>query len=219
MWRATVSTRTAPPAAHSKSGGSSEWTTKGHREVLVSSSAKGRGLAASALPYALPLLCPWSHRAGCEPQARCRYGSRLLVRGGGGCSGAEVSEHHQRRTIEHLCEALLLQVFYGGRRLPLLGYLAPHYTVDVDDLRFRLTAGGCETRILPSVVNATSPPAGHHLVPFGDLILDDVADVGERDLFLGELSQVALAMVGLFFRPFMLDEVSGHQRFHRVYLS
>jgi hypothetical protein len=43
MWLTTGSTRTTPPAAYSKCGGSSEWTTRAHREVLASSSAKGRG--------------------------------------------------------------------------------------------------------------------------------------------------------------------------------
>src|SRR5215203_3716538 len=53
MLRATVSTRTAPQAASSKCGGSSGWTNRAHREVLASSSAKGRSCYIPALPLAL----------------------------------------------------------------------------------------------------------------------------------------------------------------------
>src|SRR5919112_4365208 len=77
----------------------------------------------------------------------------------------------------YLCEALLLQGCDGACPLPLLGYLAPLYAVDIDDLVRRPSTGRRETLVLPPIVDTTSRPAGHHLIAFGDLILDDVADL------------------------------------------
>src|SRR5215217_6433148 len=77
----------------------------------------------------------------------------------------------------YLCKALLLQGCDGACPLPLLGYLAPLYAVDIDDLVRRPSTGRCETLVLPPIVDTTSRPAGHHLIAFGDLILDDVADL------------------------------------------
>jgi hypothetical protein len=109
----------------------------------------------------------------------------------------------------YLCEALLLQVCEGACTLPLLGYLAPLYAVDVDNLPRGPSTGRCETLVLPPIVDATSHPACHHLIVFGDLILDDVADVGEGGLFLGNYPQVALAVVRFLVSGMMIDKVGA----------
>jgi hypothetical protein len=108
-----------------------------------------------------------------------------------------------------LCEALLLQGCDGTCLLPLLGYLAPLYAVDLDNLVRGSSTGRCETLVLFPIVDATSRRAGHHLILFGDLIVDDVADVGEGTLFFGNYPQVALAVVRFLVSGMMIDEVGA----------
>src|SRR5829696_3493142 len=72
---------------------------------------------------------------------------------------------------------------------------------------------------MPTIVDATSRPACHHLIVFGDLILDDVADVGEGTLFFGNHPQVALAVRLLAGPQVVIDKVGGHHLLHCVQVS
>ena len=59
------------------------------------------------------------------------------------------------------------------------------YALDEDGQRLVLFTGGHETEPLCPVMDRALCEACHHLVPFGHLLLDDVADVGEGCMIAG----------------------------------
>src|ERR671911_860095 len=77
-----------------------------------------------------------------------------------------------------LLQALLRKLCQTAPLAPLLGDLASHYAVDEDKQRFELFASGHQAHPLASVMDSACGEGSHHLVPFGQLLLDDVAGVG-----------------------------------------
>src|SRR5215204_2383543 len=75
----------------------------------------------------------------------------------------------------------------------ILGDLASHYAVDEDKQRIELLAGGHQAHPLSSVMDRACGEGSHHLLPFGQLLLDDIAGVGVGSMILGVCPQVAFA--------------------------
>src|SRR5215217_5395700 len=98
-----------------------------------------------------------------------------------------------------LLQTLLRQLCEAAALGPLVGDLASHYTVDENKQRFELLAGGDQTHTLASVMGRAYGEGSHHLVPFGQLLLDDISGVGVGGMILGECPQVALASRGNYF--------------------
>src|ERR671910_2822471 len=92
-----------------------------------------------------------------------------------------------------LLEALLRMLCETAPLGPLLGDLASHYAVDEDKQRFELLAGGHQAHPLASVMDSACGEGSHHLVPFGQLLLDHIAGVGVGTMILGVCPQVAFA--------------------------
>jgi hypothetical protein len=57
--------------------------------------------------------------------------------------------------------------------------------VDENKQRFELLAGGDQTHTLASVMGRAYGEGSHHLVPFGQLLLDDIVVVGVGSMILG----------------------------------
>src|SRR5215207_8914400 len=93
----------------------------------------------------------------------------------------------------YLLQTLLRQLCEIAPRVPLIADLVSHYAVDKDVQRFELFAGGHQTHPLTSVMGRAYGEGSHNLLPFGQLLLDDVAGVGVGGMKLGESPQVALA--------------------------
>src|SRR5215211_7049553 len=77
-----------------------------------------------------------------------------------------------------LLQALLRKLCQTAPLAPLIGDLASHYAVDEHKQRFELPASGHKAHPLPSVMDRACDEGSHHLVPFGQLLLDDIAGVG-----------------------------------------
>src|ERR671921_2994722 len=92
-----------------------------------------------------------------------------------------------------LLQTLLGQLCEAAPLVPLLGDLASHYAVDEDKQRFELLAGGHQAHPLASVMDSACGEGSHHLVPFGQLLLDHIAGVGVGTMILGVCPQVAFA--------------------------
>src|SRR5687767_4223431 len=92
-----------------------------------------------------------------------------------------------------LLQTLLRQLCKTAPLAPLLDDLASHYAVDKDEQRFELLAGGHQAHPLASVMDRACGEGSHHLIPFGQLLLDDVAGVGVGSMILGVCPQVAFA--------------------------
>src|ERR687893_3038323 len=73
--------------------------------------------------------------------------------------------------------------------------------------------------MLPSVMGGACAEAGHHLLPFGQLLLDDIAGVGVGAMILGECPQVALAAGLLTGYQVVVDEVGSKHLIHGVYIA
>src|SRR5829696_4887467 len=84
-----------------------------------------------------------------------------------------------------LLEALLRMLCETAPLGPLIGDLASHYAVDEDKQRFELLAGGHQAHPLASVMGGACGEGSHHLVPFGQLLLDDIAVVGVGSMIFG----------------------------------
>src|SRR5215210_5372059 len=108
-----------------------------------------------------------------------------------------------------LLQTLLRQLCETAALAPLLGDLASHYTVDENKQRFELLAGGDQTHPLASVMGGAYGEGSHHLLPFGQLLLDDVAGVGVGGMILGECPQVTLTAGLLARHQVVVDEVGG----------
>src|SRR5215213_2110312 len=115
-----------------------------------------------------------------------------------------------------LLQTLLGQLCETAALAPLLGDLASHYAVDEDKQRFELLAGGHQTHPLASVMGGAYGEGSHHLLPFGQLLLDDVAGVGVGSMKLGECPQVALAAGPLAWYQVVVDEVGSKHLLHSV---
>src|SRR5215210_3120695 len=85
-----------------------------------------------------------------------------------------------------LLEALLRMLCQTAPLAPLIGDLASHYAVDEDKQRIELLAGGHQAHPLSSVMDSACGEGGHHLVAFGQLLLDDIAGMGVGSMILGE---------------------------------
>src|SRR5215211_2087451 len=85
-----------------------------------------------------------------------------------------------------LLQTLLRQLCETAPLAPLIGDLASHYAVDEHKQRFELPAGGHKAHPLTSVMGGACGEGSHHLVPFGQLLLDDIAGVGVSSMKLGE---------------------------------
>ena len=70
---------------------------------------------------------------------------------------------------------------------------------------------GIRPKYSPSIVDVAPGDAGHDLVTFGYLILDDRANVREGNVFLGDLLLVALATRLLAGKRATVDEVRGEK--------
>src|SRR5215210_7850613 len=84
-----------------------------------------------------------------------------------------------------LLQTLLRQFCETAPLAPLLGDLASHYAVDKHKQRIELLAGGHQAHPLTSVMGGAYGEGSHHLVPFGQLLLDDIAGVGVGSMILG----------------------------------
>src|SRR5215208_4121710 len=115
-----------------------------------------------------------------------------------------------------LLQTLLGQLCEAAPLAPLLGDLASHYTVDENKQRFELLAGGDQTHPLASVMDRAYGEGSHHLFPFGQLLLDDIAGVGVASMKLGECPQVALAAGPLAGYQVVVDEVGSKHLLHGV---
>src|SRR5215203_7463116 len=93
----------------------------------------------------------------------------------------------------YLLQTLLRQLCEIAPGVPLIGDLASHYAVDKDVQRFELFAGGHQAHPLSSVMGSACGEGSHHLVPFGQLLVDEVAGVGVGAMILGVCPQVAFA--------------------------
>src|SRR3712207_4931994 len=76
-----------------------------------------------------------------------------------------------------LLQTLLRQLCETAPLAPLIGDLASHNAVDEDKQRFELSAGGHQAHPLTSVMGGACGEGSHHLVAFGQLLLDDIAGV------------------------------------------
>src|SRR5919112_6836789 len=92
-----------------------------------------------------------------------------------------------------LLQTLLRQLCKATPLAPLIGDPASHYAVDKDMRRFELLAGGHQAHPFPSVMGRAYGEGSHHLVPFGQLLLDVIASVGVGGMKLGQKPQVVLA--------------------------
>src|SRR5215212_5190287 len=104
---------------------------------------------------------------------------------------------------------------YIVRLAPLLSDLVPRYAVNVDARREPLLAGGSHAQELALVDTSPRIP-GDDLVPFGDLVINGEADVGEGGSILCNSQYVGLAIGSLLAgHQAPVDEVRGH---HLPYL-
>src|SRR5215213_10553341 len=94
---------------------------------------------------------------------------------------------------------------------PLLDDLALGNAVDDDTSSLDLHSARREAQILPSIVGALRGEATYHLVPFGCLILDEYAGVGDGGRELGDYLHEALAARLLARLQAMINEVGGEQ--------
>src|SRR5215208_3727033 len=92
-----------------------------------------------------------------------------------------------------LLQTLLRQLCETAPLAPLLDDLASHYAVDEDKQRFELLAGGHQAHPLASVMGGACGEGSHHLVAFGQLLVDDIAGVRVGGVILGVCPQVAFA--------------------------
>src|SRR5215208_1828931 len=84
-----------------------------------------------------------------------------------------------------LLQTLLRQLCETAPLAPLLGDLASHYAVDKHKQRIELLSGGHQAHPLTSVMGGACGEGSHHLVSFGQLLLDDIAGVGVGSMILG----------------------------------
>src|SRR5215204_5522261 len=115
-----------------------------------------------------------------------------------------------------LLEALLRKLCQTAPLTPLIGDLASHYAVDEHKQRFELLASGHQAHPLSSVMGRAYGEGSHHLVPFGQLLVDEVAGVGVGAMILGESPQVALAGGLLAGYQVVVDEVGGQHLIHGI---
>src|SRR5215208_957675 len=115
-----------------------------------------------------------------------------------------------------LLQTLLRQLCEIAPRVPLIGDLLSHYAVDKDMQRFELFAGGHQAHPLASVMGRAYGEGSHHLLPFGQLLLDDIAGVGVGSMILGECPQVALAVGPLAGYQVVVEEVGSKHLLHSV---
>src|ERR671921_1207107 len=111
---------------------------------------------------------------------------------------------------------LLRQLCEIAPRVPLIGDLLSHYAVDKDVQRFELFAGGHQAHPLTSVMGRAYGEGSNHLLPFCQLLLDDVAGVGEGGMKLGQSPQVALAGGLLAGYQVVVDEVGSEHLIHGI---
>src|SRR3712207_5587329 len=90
---------------------------------------------------------------------------------------------------------------------PLLHDLAPHYAVHEDRCHLYLRVPAHQAEVLPSIVHAAPGDAGHDLVAFCYLVLDDGANVREGGVLLGDLTLVALTARLLASKGGIIDEL------------
>src|SRR5215211_2706797 len=99
---------------------------------------------------------------------------------------------HPKLPLAHLLlEALLRKLCETAPLGPLIGDLASHYAVDEHKPRFELLAGWHQAHPLASVMDGACGEGSHHLVCFGQLLVDDIAGVGVGGMILGVCPQVA----------------------------
>src|SRR5919112_6092795 len=84
-----------------------------------------------------------------------------------------------------LLEALLRMLCETAPLGPLIGDLASHYAVDEHKQRFELLASGHQAHPLSSVMDSACGEGSHHLLPFGQLLVDDIAGVRVGGVILG----------------------------------
>src|SRR5215210_1432925 len=113
-------------------------------------------------------------------------------------------------TLAHLLlETPLRQLCEAAPLAPLLGDLACHYAVDEEKQRLELLADRHQSLPLSSVMGRPYGEDGHHLVPRGHLLLDNVAGVRKGGMKLGERLQVASEVWLLARKQIVVDEVGG----------
>jgi hypothetical protein len=103
--------------------------------------------------------------------------------------------------LRHLRGAVILS--------PLLGDLVPLDAVHGHGRHHDRLVPWHQAKVLPPIVDAAPGDAGHDLVTFGYLVLDNASNVGEGGVLPGHLLLVAFSARFLALQQAVIDEVGG----------